>query len=38
VWDRAKQAASTAGGFTVELLVFAATTYLEGKIKALTGG
>ena len=38
VWDRTKQAASAAGGFTVELLVFAAKTYLEGKIKGLIGG
>jgi hypothetical protein len=38
VWDRTKQAATAAGGFTVELLVFAAKTYLEGKIKGLIGG
>ncbi|WP_321871977.1 DUF2513 domain-containing protein [Paraburkholderia tropica] len=38
VWDRTKQAASTAGGFTVDLLVFAAKSYLEGKIKGLIGG
>lgn len=38
VWDKTKQAASAAGGFTVELLVFAAKTYLEGKIKGLIGG
>ena len=38
VWNRTKQTASAAGGFTVELLVFAAKTYLEGKIKALIGG
>lgn len=38
VWDRTKQVASSAGGFTVELLVFAAKTYLEGKIKGLLGG
>lgn len=38
VWDRTKQAASAAGGFTVDLLVFAAKTYLEGKIKGLIGG
>ncbi|WP_434717194.1 DUF2513 domain-containing protein [Paraburkholderia sp. A2RO-4L] len=38
VWGRAKQAASAAGGFTVDLLVMAAKTYLEGKIKGLLGG
>jgi len=38
VWDKTKQAASAAGGFSVELLVFAAKTYLEGKIKGLIGG
>ncbi|CAB3774134.1 DUF2513 domain-containing protein [Paraburkholderia humisilvae] len=38
VWDKTKQVASAAGGFTVELLVFAAKTYLEGKIKGLIGG
>lgn len=38
VWDKTKQVASAAGGFTVELLVFAAKTYLEGKIKGLLGG
>jgi hypothetical protein len=38
VWDKTKQAASAAGGFTVDLLVFAAKTYLEGKIKGLIGG
>ncbi|KWA05641.1 hypothetical protein WL26_23915 [Burkholderia cepacia] len=38
VWDKTKQAATAAGGFTVELLVFAAKTYLEGKIKGLIGG
>lgn len=38
VWNRTKQAASAAGGFTVELLVFAAKTYLEGKIKGLICG
>lgn len=38
VWDRTKQAASAAGGFTVELLVFAAKSYLEGKIKGFIGG
>lgn len=38
VWDRTKQAASAAGGFTVDLLVLAAKTYLEGKIKRVIGG
>jgi len=38
VWDKTKQAASAAGGFTLDLLVFAAKSYLEGKIKGLTGG
>ncbi|MEX3671254.1 DUF2513 domain-containing protein [Paraburkholderia phenoliruptrix] len=38
VWDRTKQAASAAGGFTVDLLVFAAKSYLEGKIKGFIGG
>jgi hypothetical protein len=38
VWDKTKQAVSTAGGFTVDLLVFAAKTYLEAKIKGLIGG
>jgi hypothetical protein len=38
VWDKTKQAATAAGGFTVELLVFTAKTYLEGKIKGLLGG
>ncbi|AOK57665.1 hypothetical protein WM29_00025 (plasmid) [Burkholderia ubonensis] len=38
VWDRTTQAATAAGGFTVELLVFAAKTYLEGKIRGLIGG
>ncbi|KVN98184.1 DUF2513 domain-containing protein [Burkholderia ubonensis] len=38
VWDRTTHAATAAGGFTVELLMFAAKTYLEGKIKGLIGG
>ncbi|ONA16682.1 DUF2513 domain-containing protein [Burkholderia pseudomallei] len=38
VWDRAKQAASAAGGFTVELLMFAAKSYLQTRIKGLIGG
>jgi hypothetical protein len=38
VWDKTKSAVSTAGGFTVDLLVFAAKTYLENRIKGLVGG
>ncbi|WP_322083379.1 DUF2513 domain-containing protein [Burkholderia sp. BCC1972] len=38
VWDRTTRAATAAGGFTVELLMFAAKTYLEGKIKGVIGG
>lgn len=38
VWDRTKQAASAAGGFTVDLLVLAAKTCLEGKIKGVISG
>ncbi|ARL86692.1 DUF2513 domain-containing protein [Burkholderia pseudomallei] len=38
VWSNAKQVASAAGGFTVDLLVFAAKSYLEGKIKGLLNG
>ncbi|MCP2086132.1 UNVERIFIED_ORG: hypothetical protein J2Y81_002149 [Paraburkholderia sediminicola] len=38
VWDKTKQAVSAAGGFTVDLLVFAAKSYLEGKIKRFIGG
>ncbi|WP_310358378.1 hypothetical protein [Paraburkholderia strydomiana] len=38
VWERTKQAASAAGGFTVDLLVLAAKTCLEGKIKGMIGG
>lgn len=38
VWDRTRQAASAAGGFTVDLLVSAAKTYLEGRIKGFIGG
>ncbi|PMS29887.1 uncharacterized protein DUF2513 [Trinickia symbiotica] len=38
VWDRTRQAASAAGGFTVDVLVAAAKSYLEGKIKGLIGG
>ncbi len=38
VWERTKRAASAAGGFTVDLLLSAAKTYLEGKIKGLISG
>ncbi|KVR84404.1 DUF2513 domain-containing protein [Burkholderia vietnamiensis] len=38
VWDRTKQAASAAGGFTVELLMFAAKSYLQTRLKGLIGG
>nr|WP_279611841.1 DUF2513 domain-containing protein [Burkholderia gladioli] len=38
IWDRTAQAATAAGGFTVELLMFAAKTYLEGKIKGGISG
>ncbi|CAL8481204.1 DUF2513 domain-containing protein [Caballeronia sp. S22] len=38
VWDKTKQLAAAAGGFTVELLVATAKSYLEGKIKRLVGG
>lgn len=38
VWDRTKQAASAAGGFTVELMMFAAKSYLQTRIKGLIGG
>lgn len=38
VWDRTKQAAPAAGGFTVDLLECTAKTYLESKIKGLIGG
>jgi hypothetical protein len=38
VWDRAKKVASAAGGFTVELLVYTAKTYVENRIKGLIGG
>jgi len=37
VWEKTKQAASAAGGFTVDMLVFAAKTYIEGKMKGLLG-
>ncbi|WP_256701311.1 DUF2513 domain-containing protein [Caballeronia sordidicola] len=38
VWDKTKKVASAAGGFTVDLLVATAKTYLETKIKGLIGG
>ncbi|TAM05732.1 MAG: DUF2513 domain-containing protein [Paraburkholderia sp.] len=38
VWDKAKRAASAAGGFTVDLLVSATKSYLEARIKGLLGG
>ncbi|KVP09148.1 hypothetical protein WK81_27190 [Burkholderia ubonensis] len=38
VWDRARRAALAAGGFTVDLLVSAAKSYLEARIKGLIGG
>jgi hypothetical protein len=38
VWDRTKQVASAAGGFTVDLLVFTAKSYLESRVKGLLGG
>ena len=38
VWDKTKAVAAAAGGFTVDLLVATAKTYLEAKFKALIGG
>jgi Hypothetical protein (DUF2513) len=38
VWDKTKAVASAAGGFTVDLLVATAKTYLEAKFKGLIGG
>ena len=38
VWDKTKKVAAAAGGFTVDLLVATAKTYLEAKIKGLIGG
>lgn len=38
VWDRTRRAASAAGGFTVDLLVSAAKSYLDSKIKGMIGG
>ncbi|RSB73649.1 DUF2513 domain-containing protein [Burkholderia multivorans] len=37
VWGRTKQIASEAGGFTVDLLVLAAKSFLEAKINGLIG-
>jgi len=38
VWDNTKKVAAAAGGFTVDLLVATAKTYLEAKFKGLSGG
>ncbi|WP_260429877.1 DUF2513 domain-containing protein [Burkholderia cepacia] len=38
VWNRTRRAASAAGGFTVDLLMSAAKSYLEARIKGLIGG
>ncbi|RDU94946.1 DUF2513 domain-containing protein [Trinickia dinghuensis] len=38
VWDRTKQVASAAGGFTVDLLVSVAKSLVEGAVKGLIGG
>lgn len=38
VWDRTKEAAKSAGGFTVDLRLFATKTYLEGRIKRFISG
>jgi hypothetical protein len=38
VWDKTKKVAAAAGGFTVDLLVVTAKTYLQAKIKGLIGG
>ena len=38
VWDKTKKVAAAAGGFTVDLLVTTAKTYLEAKLKGLIGG
>jgi len=38
VWDKTKEVASAVGGFTVDLLVFAAKNNIETKIKGLLGG
>jgi DNA-binding transcriptional ArsR family regulator len=35
--DSVRSPASAAGGFTVDMLVFAAKTYIEGKMKGLLG-
>ncbi|KVQ69935.1 DUF2513 domain-containing protein [Burkholderia territorii] len=38
VWGKTKAVAAAAGGFTVDLLVTTAKTYLEAKLKGLIGG
>jgi hypothetical protein len=38
VWDRTRRAASATGGFTADLLLSAAKSYLEARIKGLIGG
>lgn len=38
VWDRTRRAATAAGGFTVDLHVSAAKSYLEARITGLIGG
>lgn len=38
VWDKTRAVAAAAGGFTVDLLVATAKTYLEAKFKGLIGG
>lgn len=38
VWDKTKKVAAAAGGFTVDLLVATAKTYLEATFKGLIGG
>ncbi|WP_320533917.1 DUF2513 domain-containing protein [Robbsia andropogonis] len=38
VWDKTKAVVDAAGGFTVDLLVATAKTYLEAKFRALIGG
>src|ERR1700693_989164 len=35
VWDKTKKVASAAGGFTVDLIVLAAKSYLENQLKGL---
>jgi hypothetical protein len=38
VWDRTKTAAAAVGGFTVDLLVATAKSYLEARLKGVIGG